>query len=280
MGTIRSVRACFGGQQGFYEHTSEACAGPMRYGVFLPPAAVAGTRVPALYYLAGLECTEETFAIKAGAQRVAAELGLALVTCDTSPRAARFPGDDERWDFGLGAGFYVDATQSPWSGAYRMRTYVTDELRREIEQNFPIATDRRGVFGHSMGGHGALVLALSTDLYTSCSAFAPICAASDAPWGEYALTRYLGPDRSAWRRYDAAALLEDGRRFAGTLLVDQGLADTFLERELKPELLQDAAARAGQALELRRHAGYDHSYYFIETFVEDHLRHHARALSK
>jgi S-formylglutathione hydrolase len=160
-----------------------------------------------------------------------------------------------------------------------MRTYVTDELRREVEEHFPVVTDRRGVFGHSMGGHGALVLALSTDLYTSCSAFAPICAASDAPWGEYALTRYLGPDRSAWRRYDAAALIQDGRRFAGTLLVDQGLADTFLERELKPELLQDAAARAGQARELRRHAGYDHSYYFIETFVEDHLRHHAHALS-
>ncbi len=250
----------------------------MRYGVFVPPAALAGKRVPVLYYLAGLECTEETFAIKAGAQRVAAELELLVVTCDTSPRSARIPGDDERWDFGQGAGFYVDATEAPWSSAFRMCTYVTDELRRAIEAIFPVKTDRRGVFGHSMGGHGALVLALSTDLYRSCSAFAPICAPSEAPWGEYAFTRYLGADRTAWRRHDATALIEDGKRFAGTLLVDQGLADKFLERELRPERLEAAAAKAGQSLQLRRHAGYDHSYYFIETFVEDHLRHHARAL--
>ena len=278
MPATRSVHRCFGGEQGFYEHASAACAGQMRFGVYLPPAALAGARVPALYYLAGLTCTEETFAIKAGAQRVAAELGLALVTCDTSPRAARFPGDDERWDFGQGAGFYLDATEAPWSSAYRMRTYVTEELRAEIEASFPVRTDRRGIFGHSMGGHGALVLALTTDLYASCSALAPICAASEVPWGELAFSRYLGADRSAWRAHDASALLEDGRRFAGTLLVDQGLADKFLERELRPERLEAAAARAGQALELRRHAGYDHSYYFIATVVEDHLRHHARQL--
>jgi S-formylglutathione hydrolase len=275
MPATRSVQRCFGGEQGFYEHDSAACGGPMRFGVYLPPAALAGARVPALYYLAGLTCTEETFAMKAGAQRVAAELGLALVTCDTSPRAARFPGDDERWDFGQGAGFYLDATEAPWSSAYRMRTYVTEELRAGIEASFPVRKDRRGIFGHSMGGHGALVLALTTDLYASCSALAPICAASEVPWGELAFNRYLGADRSA---HDASALLEDGRRFAGTLLVDQGLADKFLERELRPERLEAAAAQAGQALELRRHAGYDHSYYFIATFVEDHLRHHARQL--
>jgi S-formylglutathione hydrolase len=279
MPTTRSVHRCFGGEQGFYEHTSAACAGPMKYGVYLPPQAVAGARVPALYYLAGLTCTEETFALKAGAQRVAAELGLALVTCDTSPRAVRFPGDDERWDFGQGAGFYLDATEAPWSAAYRMRTYVTQELRAEIEAEFPVATERRGIFGHSMGGHGALVLALSTDLYASCSALAPICSPSEVPWGELAFTRYLGEDRATWRAHDASALLETGRRLATPLLVDHGLADKFLEPQLRPERLEAAAATAGQILTLRRHAGYDHNYYFIATFVEDHLRHHAALLA-
>lgn len=277
--TTRSVQRCFGGEQGFYEHASAACAGPMKFAVYVPPQALAGARVPALYYLAGLTCTEETFAIKAGAQRLAAELGLALVTCDTSPRAARFPGDDERWDFGQGAGFYVDATEAPWAGAYRMRTYVLDELIPTIEAAFPVRVDRRGVFGHSMGGHGALVLALSTDRFASCSAFAPICAPSEVPWGELAFARYLGADRAAWAAHDACALLAAGRRFAGTLLVDQGLADKFLERELRPERLEQAAAAAGQALALRRHAGYDHSYYFIQSFVADHLRHHAAVLT-
>lgn len=280
MPTTRSIHRCFGGEQGFYEHDSAACAGPMRYAVYLPPAALAGTRVPALYYLAGLTCTEETFVVKGGAQRVAAELGLALVTCDTSPRTARFPGDDERWDFGVGAGFYLDATEAPWRDAYRMRTYVTEELRAEVEAHFPIAGDRRGIFGHSMGGHGALTLALSTTLYTSCSAFAPICAASVVPWGEYAFTRYLGDDRTAWQRHDASALLASGHRLATPLLVDQGLDDKFLERELKPERLEAVAAEVGQPLTLRRHAGYDHGYYFIASFVEDHLRHHARLLGQ
>lgn len=279
MGTTRSVHRCFGGEQGFYEHTSDACDGPMRYAVYLPPAAVDGHRVPALYYLAGLTCTEETFATKAGAQRLASELGLAIVTCDTSPRSVRLAGDDERWDFGQGAGFYLDATREPWARVYRMRTYVTEELRREVEASFPVRDDRRGIFGHSMGGHGALVLALTTDLYASCSAFAPICAASEVPWGEYAFARYLGEDRTAWRSHDASALLAAGKRFDGTLLVDQGLADKFLERELRPEKLEQAAAAAGQALELRRHAGYDHSYYFISTFMSDHLHWHAARLT-
>jgi len=277
--TIRSEQRCFGGVQGFYEHTSAACAGPMRYAVYLPPQAVASERVPALYYLAGLTCTEETFVIKAGAQRIAAELGLALVTCDTSPRSKRFPGDDERWDFGQGAGFYVDATQSPWSAAYRMRTYVTQELIAEVEAHFPVTPGRRGIFGHSMGGHGALTLALTTNLYASCSAFAPICAPSQVPWGELAFSRYLGDDRTAWRAHDASALLESGNRFAGTLRVDVGTGDKFLETELRPERLEQAASTAGQLIDLRRHDGYDHSYYFIATFVEDHLRHHAAVLA-
>ncbi len=251
----------------------------MRFAVYLPPGAGVGKEVPALYYLAGLTCTEETFVIKAGAQRLLSDLGIALVTCDTSPRAVRFPGDEERWDFGQGAGFYVDATESPWSSAYRMRSYVVRELRQIIEASFPIARDRRGIFGHSMGGHGALTIALAHPTeYASCSALAPICSPSVVPWGELALSRYLGSDRSAWRPYDACALLEDGHRFHSEILVDQGMSDKFLTRELKPELLEAACAKVGQSLRLRRHDGYDHSYYFIATFVASHLEHHAKAL--
>jgi len=274
----RAEHRAFDGRQGFYEHDSAACAGPMRFSVYLPPAALTGARVPALYYLAGLTCTEETFMIKAGAQRVAAALGLALVACDTSPRAARFAGDDEAWDFGQGAGFYVDATEAPWSAAYRMHTYVVDELPALVEREFPVAGDARGIFGHSMGGHGALVLALRhPDRYRSVSAFAPICAPSEVPWGQKAFSRYLGADRAAWAEWDATALIAR-RRFSGTLLVDQGTADKFLVEQLRPERLQEACAAVGQPLELRIHDGYDHSYWTIATFVEDHLRHHARAL--
>lgn len=275
---VRSEHRAFGGVQGFYEHESAACAGPMRFGVFLPPPALAGRPVPAVYYLAGLTCTEETFAMKAGAQRVAADLGLALVTCDTSPRAARFPGDDESWDFGQGAGFYLDATEAPWSAAYRMATYVTRDLRAAVEGGFPIDAGARGLFGHSMGGHGALVLGLRhPDEFRSVSAFAPIVAPSRVPWGEKAFSRYLGADRAAWAAWDATALV-GARRFPGTLLIDQGTGDQFLDRELRPEVFRAACAAAGQPLDLRLHEGYDHSYYFIATFVEDHLRHHARAL--
>jgi S-formylglutathione hydrolase len=275
---IRSEQRAFGGLQGFYEHASAACGGPMRFAVYQPPAALRGARVPVLYYLAGLTCTEETFVIKAGAQRVAAELGVAIVTCDTSPRAARHPGDDASWDFGQGAGFYVDATEAPWASTYRMHAYVTEELRALVEARFPLDGARRGIFGHSMGGHGALVLALRhPELYRSVSAFAPIVAPSQVPWGEKAFTGYLGVDRAAWQAWDATALLATAR-LPGTPLVDQGLADKFLERELRPELLEAACARVGQPLRLRRHEGYDHSYYFIATFVEDHLRHHAEAL--
>jgi S-formylglutathione hydrolase len=266
------------GRQLYYEHDSAACAGPMRFSVYLPPAAVAGARVPALYYLAGLSCTDETFMIKAGAQRVAAALGLALVACDTSPRATRFPGDDTDWDFGQGAGFYLDATEPPWSSAYRMESYVVDELPALIERELPIASDRRGIFGHSMGGHGALVLALRhRERYRSVSAFAPIAAPARVPWGEKAFRGYLGDDRARWAEHDASALVRT-RQFPGTLLVDQGTSDKFLAEELRPELLATACAESGQPLALRMRDGYDHSYYFIATFIEEHLRHHAAAL--
>lgn len=273
----RAEHIVFGGKQGFYEHESALTKGPMRFAVFVPSAA-AKKSVPVVYYLAGLTCNEETFVIKAGAQRVAEELGLAIVTLDTSPRTQRYPGDDESWDFGLGAGFYLDATVAPWSESYRMRSYVTRELRDLVEASFPVDAKKRGIFGHSMGGHGALTIAL--DLpgeYQSCSAFAPIVAPSQVPWGQKALPRFLGEDRAAWARYDAVELLKT-RTFAGEILVDQGTADKFLERELKPELFEAACKAAGQALRLRRHDGYDHSYYFIASFVEDHLRHHAKAL--
>lgn len=274
----RSEQRCFEGTQGFYEHQSALCGGGMRFGVYLPPQALRGERVPVLYYLAGLTCTEETFVIKAGAQRFAAALGLALVTPDTSPRAVRLPGDDADWDFGVGAGFYLDATQAPWSSAYRMYSYVTSELRDLVESQFPVRANARGIFGHSMGGHGALSIALKhSSEYRSASAFAPIVAPSEVPWGTKAFTRYLGSDQAAWAPYDTVALLKT-RRFPGKLLVDQGTHDKFLERELKPELFVSACEENGQEFELRMRDGYDHSYYFIASFVEQHLEHHARVL--
>jgi S-formylglutathione hydrolase len=274
----RSVHRAHGGAQGFYTHDSAACAGPMRVGVYLPPAALRGERVPAVYFLAGLTCTDETFAMKAGAQRLASELGLCLVTPDTSPRATRLPGDDAGWDFGLGAGFYLDATEAPWSAAYQMERYVVEELPAWVEAHFPVRRDARSVMGHSMGGHGALTLALrNPGRYASVSAFAPIVAPCEVPWGQKAFAGYLGPRSAAWEEHDACQLV--GRRtFPGELLIDQGLDDKFLARELQPERFEAACAAAGQHLTLRRHHGYDHSYYFIASFVEDHLRHHARAL--
>ncbi len=273
-----SERRCFGGVQGFYRHESEAAGGPMRIGVFVPEGAGRSPR-PALYFLAGLTCTEETFAIKAGAQRAAAARGLVLVTCDTSPRAVRYPGDDADEDFGLGAGFYVDATEAPWRATYRMDTYVTNELPALVEASFPVIPDARGIFGHSMGGHGALALALrNPGRYRSVSAFAPIVAPSRVPWGRRAFAGYLGPDEAAWAAYDACALVR-ARPLPIPLLVDQGTADKFLDVQLKPELFEAACADAGQSLRLRRHAGYDHSYYFIASFVDEHLAHHAGALT-
>jgi S-formylglutathione hydrolase len=274
---ILSEHACFGGTQRFLAHHSRECATEMRFAVYGPPQARQG-RVPVLYYLAGLTCTEETFMIKAGAQRVAAELGLMLVAPDTSPRQPRLPCDDASWDFGLGAGFYVDATEAPWSAHYRMYSYVTRELPEVVAAHFPADTARSGIFGHSMGGHGALVCALRNPAqYRSLSAFAPIAAPMQCPWGRKAFTGYLGGDESGWLDYDASVLVA-GRPFHSPILVDQGTADKFLTEQLNPEVFADASRRSGQPFELRMHAGYDHGYWFIQTFMEDHLRWHARQL--
>jgi S-formylglutathione hydrolase len=234
--------------------------------------------VPALYYLAGLTCNEETFMIKAGAQRRAAELGLMLVACDTSPRGLNLPGDAESWDFGVAAGFYLDATQAPWAGYYRMGSYVNEELPALVEAHFPARRDRRGIFGHSMGGHGALVTALRhPQRWHSVSAFAPICNPAAVPWGEKAFGHYLGADRASWEQWDASLLMRRGA-YPGEILVDQGEADNFLDKQLHPQALEAAAAASGQRLRLRRHAAYDHSYWFIQSFVADHIEHHAKIL--
>jgi len=274
--TVSEVR-CFGGVQGVYRHAAKATGCPMEFAVYLPPQAASGP-VPVLTWLSGLTCTWENFTVKAGAQRYAAEHGLALVAPDTSPRGLDLPGEHVDWDFGSGAGFYVDATQAPWADHYRMYSYVNEELPALVHARFPLDPDRQGLFGHSMGGHGALVLALrNPDRYRSVSAFAPIVAPTRCPWGEKAFSNYLGADRAAWRRYDACALLaeSDWRR---PIRVDQGTADGFLEVQLKPELLREACAAAGVPLELHLREGYDHSYYFIASFVGEHIAHHARAL--
>ena len=269
---------CFGGIQGVYSHESRETGCVMRFGVFLPPQAEA-RKGPVLYWLSGLTCTEENFIVKGGAQRVAAELGLAIVVPDTSPRGLKIPGENDNYDFGLGAGFYVDATQAPWSRGYRMYSYVVKELPALIESEFPVDSARAGIFGHSMGGHGALTIALKNPAYyKSVSAFAPICSAMRSPWGEKALTGYLGADRALWRDYDASALIESRGWKGPALLVDQGTSDQFLESQLKPELLKEACTRAGVSLDLRLQEGYDHSYFFIASFIEDHLRFHARNL--
>ncbi|HEX3758969.1 MAG TPA: S-formylglutathione hydrolase [Kofleriaceae bacterium] len=269
---VRSEQRCHGGTIGFYSHASTSTGTEMRFAVYQPPAA-AGARLPVLYYLAGLTCTEETFVIKAGALPLAAAAGIILVAPDTSPRGIELPGDREHWDFGVGAGFYVDATESPWAPHYRMYSYVVDELPAIVEARFP-ASGRRGIFGHSMGGHGALVTALRNPArYQSVSAFAPIANPVAVPWGHKAFGRYLGADRARWDAYDASALLR--RAPAGReILVDQGLSDQFLERELHPEALEAAAKASDARLTLRRHAGYDHSYWFIQTFIADHIAWH------
>jgi len=269
-----SEQKCHGGTQGFYRHQSEATGTDMRFAVFVPPQAARGP-VPVLYFLAGLTCTEETATIKAGAQRHAAELGLALVTPDTSPRGAEVAGEDDDWDFGSGAGFYIDATIEPWSTNYRMRSYVVDELRTLVNGRFPIREDAAGIFGHSMGGHGALTLALTyPEIYRSVSAFAPICAPSTCPWGTKAFSGYLGDDREAWLAHDATELVKAGRR-QGPILIDQGDEDQFLAEQLHPAQFAAACEDAGQELLLRMQPGYDHSYYFIQTFMGDHVEHHA-----
>ncbi len=275
---VVSQARCFGGTQFVYRHASAETGTPMRLAVFVPPQAKAG-RVPVVWFLSGLTCTEENFTVKAGAQRVAAELGLMLVAPDTSPRGEGVPDDPEgAYDFGLGAGFYVDATQEPWAKHYRMRSYLERELPGLVGEALPADLGRQGITGHSMGGHGALTIALrNPGRFAAVSAFAPIVSPMHCPWGEKALSGYLGPDRAAWRAYDACALIADGARVPD-ILVDQGLADGFLENQLKPELLEEACAGAGQALTLRRQEGYDHSYFFIASFIEDHLRWHAGRL--
>lgn len=275
---LLSEHACFGGVQRFYEHASESTGSPMRFGVYLPPQASAGP-CPAVLYLAGLTCTEETFAIKAGAQREAARLGLVLVSPDTSPRGTAIEGADAAWDFGHGAGFYLDATQAPWSAHFRMERYITQELHALMCKQLPVRADAIGLMGHSMGGHGALTLALRhPGLYRSVSALAPIVAPSQVPWGRKAFAGYLGTDESAWAAHDACALIAGGGRLP-PLLVDQGLADKFLSEQLQPERLEAACRAAGQDLTLRRHAGYDHGYYFVASFIGEHLQHHAAALT-
>ena len=271
-----SRHRCHGGIVSFHKHDAVETRCQMKFAVFTPPGAETA-RVPVLYYLAGLTCTEETFMIKAGALPLAAAAGIILVAPDTSPRGVELPGDREHWDFGIGAGFYVDATESPWAQHYRMYSYVVDELPAIVEARFP-AGPRRGIFGHSMGGHGALVVALRNPArYQSVSAFAPIVAPSHVPWGQKAFTNYLGPDRTAWLDYDATALVARAP-FPGEILIDQGLADKFLAEQLRPELFEAACRKSDQKLRLRRHQGYDHSYYFIASVIDDHLRHHAQAL--
>ncbi|MFT3670102.1 MAG: S-formylglutathione hydrolase [Pseudoxanthomonas sp.] len=268
-------RACFGGWQDVYRHRSEVLGCDMKVGVYVPPQAEQGP-CPVLYWLSGLTCTEQNFITKAGAQRYAAEHGVILVAPDTSPR-----GDDvadaEGYDLGKGAGFYVNATQAPWASHYRMYDYVVDELPALIEANFP-ATDSRAISGHSMGGHGALTIALKNPgRYRSVSAFSPIVAPSQVPWGQKAFAAYLGEDREAWKAYDTVERVKQAREKL-PLLVDQGDADEFLAGQLRPELLQAAAAEAGHPLTLRLQPGYDHSYYFIASFIGDHIAHHAAAL--
>ncbi len=271
-----SEQACFGGTAGFYKHASRETGTDMRFGLFLPPQVRNGT-VPALYFLAGLTCTEETFLTKGAALRLAAELGLALVAPDTSPRGLNLPGETDDWDFGAGAGFYVDATQAPWAAHYRMYSYVNRELPDLVQARFPVS-ERRGISGHSMGGHGALVLALGeSSRWHSVSALAPICNPCAVPWGQKAFGAYLGPDQSGWEAYDASRLVQTST-FQGSILVDQGASDKFLETQLRPETLRKAGDASGRTVQLRLQAGYDHSYWFVQSFIGDHLRHHSRAL--
>ncbi len=270
-----SRAACHGGVQSFHSHQRNCTGTAMRFGVFVPPG---NGPFPVLWCLAGLTCTEETFAIKAGAQRLAAELGLMLVTPDTSPRGDGV-ADDPAWDMGQAASFYLDATQHPWAANFRMRTWLIDELPRLIAAHFSADMARQGITGHSMGGHGALTLALKhPGRFKSVSAFAPIVAPTQVPWGRKALPAYLGDDPEAWAAHDACALIDGGARLA-ELLVDQGEADAFLAEQLQPERLEVACARASIPLTLRRHAGYDHGYWFVQSFVADHLRWHAARLT-
>ena len=276
--TTLAEHRCFGGVQRVYSHLSEATGTSMRLAVYLPPAAERGP-VPALIFLAGLTCTEDNFTAKAGAQRLAAEHGLMLVAPDTSPRGDGVP-DDPAYDLGQGAGFYLNATQAPWSRHFQMERYIADELPALLTRELPLRQDALGICGHSMGGHGALVLALRhPGRFRSVSALAPICNPSAVPWGRKAFTAYLGPDEARWHEHDATLLVRRGARLPGAPLIDQGEADKFLDDQLDPGTLARVCAEQGQPLTLRRHPGYDHSYFFIASFIADHIAHHARALT-
>lgn len=281
---LLTAHACYGGAQRFYKHDSREIGLPMKFSLYLPPKAILGEKVPALLYLAGLTCTEETFMAKAGAQRLAAELGLALITCDTSPRDANVPGQSDAWDFGVGAGFYLNAQQAPWEQNWRMESYIIDELLPMLGRYLPIDMQRLGIFGHSMGGHGALTLALRhPGTFKSVSAFAPITNPSNCAWGQKAFTGYLGGNEAVWAQHDATRLMESQGKvpYPTGILIDQGMADKFLhEKQLLPEAFEAACAKVGQPLVLRQQAGYDHGYYFIQTFMDDHLRHHAQQLGQ
>jgi len=273
---------CFGGRQLRYRHTSAVLGCDMTFSIFLPPQACTrnqSEKVPVVYWLSGLTCTDENFVAKAGAQRYAAELGLAIVAPDTSPRGEGVPDDpDGAWDFGLGAGFYVNATQEPWRRHYRMYDYIVDELPALISAGFAVDSSRTGISGHSMGGHGALTIALKNPgRFRSVTAFAPICSPLRCPWGEKALGNYLGPDRSAWQEYDTTALLAGASEHL-PVLVDQGDADSFLVEQLKTPLLEQACSEAAYPMTIRMQAGYDHSYFFISSFIGEHLAFHAGCL--
>jgi S-formylglutathione hydrolase len=275
---IVSENKSHGGRQVVVKHASSATSTDMTFSIFLPPQAQEGAKLPIVWYLSGLTCTHANVTEKGEYRTTCAELGLIFVAPDTSPRGDDVP-DSDGYDFGKGAGFYVDATEQPWAKHFRMWTYVTDELPALLASEFPVDMDRQGIMGHSMGGHGALTVALSfPDRFRSISAFAPIVAATQVPWGQKALGGYLGEDRAAWRRHDAVALIEDGAS-VDEILVDVGTADPFIEKELRPELLEEACAEAGIALTLRIQPGYDHSYYFISTFMTEHLRWHSERLS-
>ncbi len=288
---LLSEHACFGGTQRFYRHNSREIGLSMRFGLFLPPQALAGQKVPMLTFLAGLTCTEETFAIKAGAQAHAAQLGLAILTPDTSPRGARVAGESDAWDFGVGAGFYLDAAAEPWAQHWRMESYLMVELLPAVQREFELNGRRQGIFGHSMGGHGALTLALRhPGRFASVSSFSPICAPTQCPWGRKAFAGYLGGVAGSgganppevWAAHDASDLMarQTHALLPSAVLIDQGLADQFLKEQLYPECFEAACQQVGQALTLRRHAGYDHGYYFVASFVADHLAHHAHVLKR
>lgn len=273
MELVQSNRS-FDGEQRIYRFNSISLQGESRFGIYLPAQALAGQSCPTLFYLAGLTCTEETFAIKAHAQRLAAQLGLILVTPDTSPRGEQVAQGDH-WDIGQGAGFYINATQAPWAEHFQMESYIAEELYDLVIQQFAVQAERIGIFGHSMGGHGALTLALKhPEKFKSVSAFAPICAPSQCPWGEKAFSNYLGSDQAEWLKHDASALVQTKTAHFDDILIDQGLSDQFYS-QLNPALFQQACQAAGQPLTLREHAGYDHGYYFIQSFIDDHLQFHA-----